>query len=118
MRYFLIGLIFAACAAGAQEWNGRAGDVVLSLPELSDRLTGQTITFYDNGQSVYFADGRYTYTYDGGGTAHGYYRLQAGGVVCIDFVHGFQRCDRFVLSGDRLILQTADGDRFPVRPQS
>jgi len=117
MRLFLAGLIVMASAAGAQEWNDRAGDIALSETDLTDRLVGQTITFYDNGQSVYFDDGRYTYTYDGGGTAHGYYRLEQDGVVCVEFVHGFQRCDRFVLSGDRLVLQTEAGDRFPVRPQ-
>lgn len=117
MRLLLAGLILAAGTAAAQDWNDRVGDVVLNETELSDRLVGQTLTFFDNGKSVYFEDGRYTYTYDGGGTAHGYYRLETDGVVCVDFVHGFERCDRFVFSGDRLVLQTTDGDRFPVRPQ-
>lgn len=99
----------------AQSWNDRSGDIVLSDADLSDRIVGQSITFYDNGMSQYDDDGSYSYTYDGGGTAYGQYELKDDGVVCVAFANGFTRCDRFVLSGDRLVLQTEKGERFPVR---
>jgi len=116
MNRILLSLMLTATPLMAQDWNTRATDQLLSESELADRIVGQTITFYDNGKSQFYDDGRYTYTYDGGGTAYGYFELQPNGVVCIDYVNGFKRCDRFVLSGAGLVLLTEAGDRFPLRP--
>lgn len=116
MQKTTIALIFTASFASAQSWNDRGGDIVLNETELTERLVGQSIVFFDDGESSYSADGRYSYTYDGGATAYGVYSLKPDGVVCVDFENGFARCDRFVLSGDRLVLQTEKGERFPIRP--
>lgn len=94
----------------------RDGDSVLEQAAVSDRLVGQSIMFYDNGVSRFETDGRYSYTYDQGGTAYGQFEIGVDGVVCIDFINGFSRCDRYVANGERLLLLTADGLRFPVRP--
>ena len=110
--------LIAATPLAAQDWAHRAGDVAFAAEALDARLRGRVLTFFDDGQSHYFEDGRYTYTYaNQGGTAYGYWRVDAGSVVCIEFVHGAARCDRLVLNGARLILLTEGGDRFPVRPE-
>ena len=111
-----VALVLLAAPALAQEWKLRDGDVPLEPGALAERLVGRTVTFYDDGQSYYFPDGRYTYTYAGGGVAYGYFRLGEGGTVCVEFVNGFSRCDRYVRAGARLVLLTEDGERFPVRP--
>lgn len=111
----LFALMVIANPAMAQSWNDWSGDIALSNADLEDRIVGQSITFYDNGLSLYADDGSYSYTYDGGGTAYGEYELKDDGVVCVDFANGFTRCDRFVFAGDRLVLQTEKGERFPVR---
>lgn len=116
MIRLLICMMLIATPVVAQNWNTRETDQLLSKTDLEARLVGQTITFYDDGQSRYYDDGRYTYTYDGGGTAHGYFELRPDGVVCVEYVHGFERCDRFVMTGENLILLTEAGDRFPIRP--
>ncbi len=107
-----------AAPLGAGEWPLRQGDVPLSSDEL-DALAGQTLTFYDDGQSRYSAGGAYSYTYsaaNGGGTAYGTYHVASDGSVCTDFRNGFSRCDLYVRSGGRLILINEKGERYPVRP--
>ena len=125
MRLFnplaLAATLFAAFVlaepAAAQSYALREGDAPLGPAALETRLRGDNLTFFDDGQSRYFEDGRYTYTYgNGGGTAYGYWRFEPEGTVCIEFVHGFSRCDRYVRAGERLVLLTEGGERFPVRP--
>lgn len=113
------GLLSTALASGAaaQDWAGRKGDVAPSQEALSQTLVGQTLVFFDNGRSEFAADGAYSYTYDQGGTAYGRYEIGPDATVCILFQNGFDRCDRYVINGARLIVQTAAGDRFPVREQ-
>ncbi|KUF09436.1 hypothetical protein [Pseudoponticoccus marisrubri] len=113
----LLALLIAG-PAFAQGFDLRAGDAPLTGEALRERLTGRTVTFYDDGQSEYYPDGRYTYTYAGqGGTAYGYWRIDAEGAVCIDFVNGFARCDLYVRNAGRLVLLDAAGERFPARPE-
>lgn len=116
MRHLTLGLIFLALPAAAQEWAVRDGDEALAQAALTERLVGQQIQFYDNGISRFETDGRYSYTYDQGGTAYGQFEIAEDGLVCIDFVNGFSRCDRYVQNGERFILLTTDGLRFPIRP--
>ncbi len=117
MRKFWIGLMLFAGAASVQDDRLRDGEDWLSLPALEKRLVGQTVTFFDDGQSYYYEDGRYTYTYgNDGGSAYGYYELGADGTVCIEFVNGFSRCDQFIQADERLMLLTEKGVRFPIRP--
>lgn len=116
MRILPFGLILLAFPAAAQDWAMREGDRALEQAALTARLVGQQIQFYDDGISRFETDGRYTYTYDQGGTAYGQFEIGADGLVCIDFINGFSRCDRYVANGDRFVLLTADGLRFPIRP--
>lgn len=117
MRIFLTTfLILVPGALWAQSWNLYANDTVLTEHEIATRIEGQTLVFYDNGQSVFGPDGGYSYTYDGGGTSFGQYRVEGDGIICIDFENGWSRCDKYVRSDQRLILLTADGERYPIRP--
>lgn len=116
MRFLWFGVIFFALPAMAQDWVLREGDFALTQEALTERLVGKQIQFFDDGISRFEADGRYSYTYDEGGTAYGQFEIAEDGLVCIDFVNGFSRCDRYVENGDRFILLTSDGLRFPIRP--
>lgn len=117
LALILVAALPAALPATAQDWMSRPGDTGFSNAELDTRLRGNILTFYDDGQSEFYDDGRYTYTYaNDGGTGYGYWEITGDSTVCIEFVNGFSRCDRYVRNGDRLILQTADGERFPIRP--
>ncbi|MCC1490995.1 hypothetical protein [Cognatishimia sp. F0-27] len=114
-RPALLLLVLAPFAALAEPFALRDGDV--ALPDPAARFAGQSITFFDNGVSAFYEDGRYTYTYaNDGGTAYGYWRISETGAVCIDYVNGFARCDLYVENAGRLILLDEKGDRYPVRP--
>ena len=114
---FLIALLFAS-PAFAQDFSLNAGDQRFDRLALHDRLSGQTLTFYDNGKSRYYEDGRYSYTYFGDPRerAGGYWQVTEDGAVCVVFITGHSRCDLYVQNGDRLVLIDAKGDRYPVRP--
>lgn len=102
----------------AQDLTPRDDDTLFDAASLDQRLRGHTITFFDDGASRFFEDGRYTYTYaNGGGTGYGYFSVKEDSTVCVDFVTGFSRCDLYVVdTADRLVVITQSGDRFPVRP--
>ena len=108
-------LITVPLALGAQ--GMRTGDRVLLQADLDDCLRGRALTFFDQGVSTFYPDGRYTYTYaNEGGTGYGYFEVGAGGQVCVDFVTGFARCDLYVIDPQgRFVVITEAGDRFPVR---
>lgn len=116
MWKWISAAILAAGAAQAQEWKTRDGDILFAQADLRARLSGEELVFYDGGQSVYLADGFYTYTYGGGGTWHGKWRVSEGSVVCVDYVTEVTRCDMIVENAGRLVVLTEDGQRFPVRP--
>lgn len=107
--------IIAATPLAAQDWKSRAGDMPFSDAALHARLSGQTLVFFDDGASVYEADGKYNYTYGGGGTWYGHWKVAGDSTVCVTFVTDVQRCDRIVENDGRLVVLTADGQRFPVR---
>lgn len=103
--------------ASSTEWQLRTGDAPLSVAEL-EALPGTYFRFYDDGEAFFGTEGAYAYTYapaNGGGTAWGSYRISADGGVCVDFVNGAQRCDLYVRNGARLMLITAEGERYPIR---
>lgn len=82
-------------------------------------LSGQVIEFFDGSKSRYDVDGSYGYTYtDDGPVWRGRYETFDDSRVCVDFDNGSARCDLFVQDGQRLVLITADGTRFPVRNRS
>lgn len=119
MRAVLVlPLCFLLTPAAAQDYSLRDGDIRMSRAELIGFLPRRIIRFHDGGASEYYADNRYTYTYEGGGTAYGYWRVETDGEVCVDFVTGFGRCDLYVRDGARVTLLTAGGDRFPVTAES
>lgn len=114
---FVIALILVTSGAAAQDWALRDTDTVLSRDEVQELTLGQTITFYDDGQSKYSAAGDYSYTYASGESAFGKYMIQEDGTVCIAYQNGFGRCDRYVQSeSGRIVLLTESGLRFPIRP--
>lgn len=115
MRCFLL-LCLISVPALAQEWNLRANDRALPRAEVVALIEGQTLLFFDDGQSKFSTGGAYSYTYaNGGGTAYGRYEVGADGIVCIAFRNGFGRCDRYVESAARIVMLTQKGERFPLR---
>ncbi len=111
----VLGLLCVATNGAAQDWKVQNGDVPFDAPALSAQLSGQTLVFFDNGRSVFENNGQYQYTYGGGGTWYGHWEVTENSTVCVTFVTGVERCDRIVENGGRLVMQTADGMRFPVR---
>ncbi|MEL6886384.1 MAG: hypothetical protein AAFP87_17880 [Pseudomonadota bacterium] len=116
MRLLLL-LLLTAMPAAAQDWALRSDDTPLTRAEVVALIDGQTLVFFDDGQSKFSVGGGYSYTYaNGGGTAFGTYEVGADGTVCIQFRNGFGRCDRYVASGARVVMLTQKGERFPLRP--
>lgn len=118
MTRFLLCLALFPSLVFAQDLIPRDTDTLFDQAGLNTRLRGETITFFDDGQSRFFNDGRYTYTYaNDGGTGYGYFEIKDDSTICVDFVNGFSRCDMYVVdAADRLVVITEAGDRFPVRP--
>lgn len=116
MRISLFVLCLMAGTAQAQDWNLRDDDAILTPEEISAEIVGATLTFYDNGQSKFEADGSYSYTYHQGGTAYGEFEIGENGQICIAYQNGWSRCDTYVRNGDRLVVLTEKGERYPVRP--
>ena len=119
LRIFFVSMIVCICGpASAQDWSTRPGDTLLSQVETRDLINGQTLTYYDDGQSKFSVGGAYSYTYaNSGGTAFGRFEVGEDGKVCIAFANGFARCDRFVQNRGRLVMLTEKGERFPIRPE-
>ena len=116
LSYLFLCLVLSTPAV-AQDWALRAGDRVLSHEEVEALTSGQTLVFYDDGRSMYSAGGAYSYTYASGAAAFGHYEIRPDGTVCIAYVNGFGRCDRYVEAAGRIVLLTEKGLRFPVRPR-
>jgi len=122
MRWILALLMLSPAvtpvAAQTDRFAIQSGDQRFDRESIVSRLTGKTLTFYDNGKSRYYEDGRYSYTYFGDEreSAGGYWTVRDDGVVCVSFITGHARCDMFVQNGPRLILLDEKGDRYPVRP--
>ena len=114
LRIFLLAL-FAATFANAQD-GVRSDDVLLDVEELESILKGQIVEFFDGSKSRYSEDGVYGYTYtDDGPVWSGRYAIVGLSEVCVDFDNGSRRCDFLVNDGNRMILVTSDGTRFPIR---
>ncbi|MEM8741116.1 MAG: hypothetical protein AAGE13_06415 [Pseudomonadota bacterium] len=119
MRYLVIAALGAlGSPAVADGWSLRIGDTALTASEAQVLTTDSTLTYYDDGQSRYYADGRYAWVYsaeNGGASIPGRFEVRDDGAVCVEFDSGRARCDLFVRAGGRLVLITEAGDRFPVR---
>lgn len=117
MRTLALSLsaIFLAGMANAQD-GLRETDTLLSGDAMSALISGQVIEFFDGSKSTYASDGGYGYTYtDDGPVWRGTYEVTGQSEVCVEFENGSSRCDLFIKDGDRTVLITADGLRFPVR---
>lgn len=115
MRFILAFLLFPTSVL-ADGFDVLESDALLSRDQVIGITEGQILYFYDGGQSRYSAGGAYSYSYESGATAFGNFEVQTDGDVCVTFANGRERCDRFVRSHGRLVLLTADGGRYPVRP--
>lgn len=116
-----IAVVVLAGPVTAQEFIPRATDQVLDAAAMQAEVVGRTHEFFDGGVSFFSISGTYSYTYSDGGRAYGEWTLRddgEGGVICTSFSAGFARCDMYVHDGDRLVLITEDGVRFPVRDVS
>ena len=113
----LLPLILAATPALAQKADSpiRPDDRPMDQATLSAAVTGQTLTFFDGGESRFETDGKYSWTYGEGGTWLGHYVVGEDSTICITFVTGVERCDLYVQNGERLVLITREGQRFPVK---
>lgn len=111
-------ILCIAAPVDAQEMALRKGDRVLTAKELVALTSGNTLTFYDNGQSRFSAGGSYSYSYASGATAFGRYEIGSNGQICLFYRNGFSRCDVYVRNGGRLYLLTSKGERFPTRLES
>lgn len=110
-------LLCLATPLSAQDWAVRSSDTILDGGAVSTLIDGNTLTFFDDGQSRFSAGGAYSYTYaNGGGTAFGRYDVAEDGTVCIAYRNGFSRCDRYVENAGRFVMLTEKGERFPIRP--
>lgn len=117
MKFALI-LLALATPAAAQDYALRASDIVPTSADLSAQILDRDLEYFDGGISRYATGGAYAWTYsdtNGGGVHPGIFEIRDGAVVCITYVSGPTRCDMFVQSGDRLVLLTDDGQRYPLR---
>lgn len=111
----IIALAFMVTSPAVADGH-RASDSLLDMAGMDALLKGNVITFYDGSKSTYAPDGSYGYTYtDDGPVWRGEYTLSDESRVCVVFENGESRCDMFVMDGDRAILITRDGTRFPIR---
>ncbi len=120
MRVPTFILALFAGSAAAQDFALRDGDERFEVPDLTAALTGRSLTFFDDGVSRFSAGGSYSYTYgvqNGGGTQFGTFSVLPGGIVCIRYRNGFDRCDMYVRSAGRIVVLTEDGERYPVRSE-
>lgn len=112
----ILALLFLLATPAFAQDGIRGSDQLLTAEELTDLLSDQVIEFYDGSKSRFAADGHYSYTYTDDGPAWtGTFEVSDNSRVCVDFDNGSRRCDQFVLDGERTVLVTTDGLRFPVR---
>lgn len=114
----MIPLWLFASTAMAQSYQIRTTDDVITPEAFAQLVVGRELVFFDGGMSRYSAGGSYSWTYsaaNGGGSWFGTHAFAADGAVCIAFRTLRSRCDMFVQDGERIVLLTADGQRFPVR---
>jgi len=88
----------------------------MNRDEVIARIKGGEVLFMDGGVASYGEDGRYAYTYEGGRAFVGNYTIEEDGSICIEFDEGQTRCDLYVLHGERLVMLSENGRRFPVTP--
>lgn len=94
----------------------RDTDRTFGAADLSAALSGQTLEFFDGSLARYASDLGYEYRYRPEEAPFvGAWETNDASEVCVTFENGFSRCDVIVRAGERLVLITEDGLRFPVR---
>ena len=116
MRLFtILSLLVVATSALAQD-GIRSSDQKFSQAKLQSLIEGQVLEFFDGSKSTYEATARYGYTYtDDGPIWGGEYSVTGASQICVEFDNGSSRCDTIVQAGERVVLITADGERYPIR---
>lgn len=115
MRKLIFGFILIASSAVAQD-GFRDTDIRLTKEDLTTYLSGQVLSFYNDGISTYQADGVFTYQYSAeGNKVPGTYEVMEDSRVCTVFANGFGRCDYVVQAGTGHVLIIENGDRYPVK---
>ena len=115
-RCILALFLITATPVLPADWNVRPWDEEMDVQAVTSRVVGQEILFMDGGLASYRDDGRYAYTYQGGRAFEGNYSIADDGSICVVFDSGRTRCDLYVLHGERLVMITEAGQRFPVAP--
>lgn len=120
MRAYLAAVLIAGLGTGsaaAQDIAGvRPGDRQYAPAELTALLSGQAVTFFDGGTARFGSAGDYAYVYEGSDQVWaGTWAAGEASAVCVAFENGSSRCDTYVTDGQRLVLITDAGDRFPAK---
>ncbi len=109
-----ISLLSACNQTTGEDWNTQASDVHLTGEELGALVVGNRIDYSDGGTSRIRPDGSYVYTSAEGQRFPASYDIRSDGVVCLEFPAGGSRCDKFVKSGEQLVLINQRGSRYTV----
>ena len=112
MRAAFFVILLSAGPGFADVWNVRPWDTRLTHMEIETHVIGQKIAFPDGAVAIYGDDGSYSYIYDGGNRFDGTYKMVSDGSLCVTFENGTDRCDLYVMQGDRLMLINEAGGRF------
>ncbi len=116
MRYLLGFLVLTNMATAQTALGVRDSDTLLAPAALTTVLSGNIVRFHDGGFATFGPDGQYAYAYDSGDQIwRGVYEVREDSLVCVDFDNGFSRCDTYIKDGERLILITDSGDRYPAK---
>ena len=115
MKSLALSLLILAAPSYAAEWKTRSDDQLFSQAQLTTRVRGKVLTYFDGGTSDFRQDGAYFYTYGSGGVWEGHYDIGGDSTICITYITAQTRCDLYVSSGDRLTVITETGMRFPVK---
>lgn len=106
-----------AIAVGACSTTTTVGETQLTNAELRQLLVGKSavLSGQGGGTAIYSEDG--SYEYRGRGTSRGTYTFR-NDQVCVRFLTGQSRCDRYLRTGDGYVLVNRQGARFDVRIRS
>ena len=115
MKILALSLLILASPSYGAEWKTRSDDILFSQAQLTTRVRGKVLTYFDGGTSDFRKNGQYFYTYGGGGVWEGHYDIGGDSTICITYVTAQTRCDLYVSSGKRLTVITETGMRFPIK---
>ena len=113
----VLGVILSTLPVSGQGMDDpiRPDDKLIDHAQLDRMVRGQALQFHDGGLARFEQDGKYSWTYGGGGTWLGHFDVSEDSTICVTFVTGVTRCDLYVENAGRLVLITQDGTRFPIK---